>query len=285
VDHDYDWAVVEPSSMRSLIQIAGRVRRHRSGECKDANIAVFDNNLRHFRRPGQPAYCRPGFETHSIRLQTHQLGGLWPEAVHQRIDARPRILPAVTLEPHNRLADLEHERIRREMLQSFEEIQVFPGARPRSAAPGAARQRLNAACWWSLPPSDALMTAVLPQLQPFRCDPVPRVELLLRPNQEGDDVELVMLLDAVRGGTEYKTELLIDRAQHRRLPNEAVHGRGVTPWGDVDYLLALRELADELDLDPTVCGRRFGTVSVPANDAGWRFHPVLGFTRYIQGTR
>jgi len=30
-DHDYDWAVVEPSSMRSLIQLAGRVRRHRPG--------------------------------------------------------------------------------------------------------------------------------------------------------------------------------------------------------------------------------------------------------------
>ena len=30
-DHDYDWAVVEPSSMRSLIQLAGRVRRHHLG--------------------------------------------------------------------------------------------------------------------------------------------------------------------------------------------------------------------------------------------------------------
>src|SRR5690625_1892653 len=28
-DHDYDWAVVEPSSMRSLIQLVGRGRRHR----------------------------------------------------------------------------------------------------------------------------------------------------------------------------------------------------------------------------------------------------------------
>ena len=31
-DHDYDWAVVEPSSMRSIIQLAGRVRRHRPGK-------------------------------------------------------------------------------------------------------------------------------------------------------------------------------------------------------------------------------------------------------------
>jgi CRISPR-associated endonuclease/helicase Cas3 len=30
-DHDYDWAIVEPSSVRSLIQLAGRIRRHRPG--------------------------------------------------------------------------------------------------------------------------------------------------------------------------------------------------------------------------------------------------------------
>lgn len=28
-DHDFDWAVVEPSSYRSIIQLAGRVLRHR----------------------------------------------------------------------------------------------------------------------------------------------------------------------------------------------------------------------------------------------------------------
>ena len=28
-DHDYDWAIAEPSSMRSLIQLAGRLQRHR----------------------------------------------------------------------------------------------------------------------------------------------------------------------------------------------------------------------------------------------------------------
>ncbi|MCZ2107076.1 MAG: type I-F CRISPR-associated helicase Cas3f, partial [Burkholderiales bacterium] len=62
-DHDYDWAVVEPSSMRSLIQLAGRVRRHRSGAVGGVNMVVLDSNLRHFKTPGQPAYEKPGFET------------------------------------------------------------------------------------------------------------------------------------------------------------------------------------------------------------------------------
>jgi len=28
-DHDFDWAIIEPSSYRSIIQLAGRVLRHR----------------------------------------------------------------------------------------------------------------------------------------------------------------------------------------------------------------------------------------------------------------
>src|SRR5690606_4876948 len=47
-DHDYDWAIVEPSSMRSLIQLAGRVQRHRQKPCETPNIFIFDTNLRHF---------------------------------------------------------------------------------------------------------------------------------------------------------------------------------------------------------------------------------------------
>ena len=41
-DHDYDWAIVEPSSMRSIIQLAGRVRRHREQACEVANILLLD---------------------------------------------------------------------------------------------------------------------------------------------------------------------------------------------------------------------------------------------------
>ena len=47
-DHDYDWAVVEPSSMRSLIQLAGRIRRHRPSVVEKPNLMVLDGNLRHF---------------------------------------------------------------------------------------------------------------------------------------------------------------------------------------------------------------------------------------------
>lgn len=47
-DHDYDWGLVEPSSHRSLIQCAGRIRRHRHGERlgSSCNLSVIHTPLR-----------------------------------------------------------------------------------------------------------------------------------------------------------------------------------------------------------------------------------------------
>jgi CRISPR-associated endonuclease/helicase Cas3 len=39
-DHDYDWALIEPSSWRSIIQMSGRVNRHRYMEINTPNIGI-----------------------------------------------------------------------------------------------------------------------------------------------------------------------------------------------------------------------------------------------------
>ncbi len=44
-DHDYDWVITEPSSMRSLIQIAGRIQRHRKKPPKENNFLIFTKNI------------------------------------------------------------------------------------------------------------------------------------------------------------------------------------------------------------------------------------------------
>jgi len=61
-DHDYDWAIAEPSSMRSLIQLAGRIQRHRKKEPSTSNLLILTQNIKALQGE-QPAYCRPGFET------------------------------------------------------------------------------------------------------------------------------------------------------------------------------------------------------------------------------
>ena len=287
-DHDYDWAVVEPSSMRSLIQLVGRVRRHRVAACEVPNVGVFETNLRYFRKPGEPAFCRPGFETAAFRLDEHLMSALWPESAKQVIDARPRIVapPPEQLQPRRRLVDLEHARMRQTMLvqTTASAAPVRPGQRQRTST-NAATPVLNAASWWSLPPADALLTALLPQQQPFRDDSTQRVDLLLRPDEAGDDVELVRLQDLPKGQGRRgeKARIVIEASLHRRIPDSAVQGSGIAPWGETDYLTALAGLAADMDLPLDQCAQRFGTVSVPKNDDGWRFHPVLGFTKFSQG--
>ncbi|MBH2019386.1 MAG: type I-F CRISPR-associated helicase Cas3 [Burkholderiales bacterium] len=282
-DHDYDWAVVEPSSMRSLIQLAGRIRRHREGECDIPNLLVFDTNLRHFRELGKPAFCKPGFESVAFPLDTHNLVQLLPMAEGGAIDARPRIaLPPGLLQPRSRLVDLEHTRMRQTMLvqTSAAAAPATPGLRQRASAQTGAAPALNAASWWHLPPTDALLTAVLPQHQPFRLDTLERVDLCLRLNGDEDGYELVQLMDKPNGRRGETIFVPVDASMHHRIPDAAVEGHGISAWGQTDYMEALQLLATDMDLSLAECARRFGTVTLPKNDNGWRFHPALGFTKH-----
>lgn len=112
-DHDFDWAVIEPSSYRSIIQLAGRVRRHRATGITSPNIAIMQTNLKALRKNDGPAFYRPGFENaKSLRLKSHDLCTLLDEEViKEKLDASPRIAPAEPLRPNDRLADLEHQAI------------------------------------------------------------------------------------------------------------------------------------------------------------------------------
>ncbi len=60
-DHDFDWAVIEPSSTRSIVQTAGRVNRHRHVAVSAPNIAILQFNHR-WARGEKSVFCKPGFE-------------------------------------------------------------------------------------------------------------------------------------------------------------------------------------------------------------------------------
>jgi CRISPR-associated endonuclease/helicase Cas3 len=266
-DHDYDWAVVEPSSMRSLIQLAGRVRRHRAGSCTSPNLSVLATNLRHGQRPGQPAFCQPGFETANTLLSSHDLHTLLRPPERDVIDARPRLLaPAPPdFQPKNRLVDLEHARVQATMQPSA--------------------TRLNAASWWHLPVADALLTAVLPQQQPFRHDTTPTEDVVLAPNEGGDDYVLKLLVPApgTSAGGHHRTTALESAHLEHRIPDDQVQGPGIAPWSQTDYLAALHTLAANMGISIEKCAYRFGGVTLrddKESGAKWRFHPALGFTAW-----
>lgn len=114
-DHDFDWAVVEPSSFRSLIQLAGRVLRHRQAqEGMPPNIALLQYNLKGFlgmarKEPEKVVFTRPGYESKENLLTSHDLAVLTDlSELEERLDAKPRITQSTELQPTLRLADLEH---------------------------------------------------------------------------------------------------------------------------------------------------------------------------------
>lgn len=94
-DHDFDWAIIEPSSYRSIIQLAGRVRRHREGDVNGSNISILQHNVKALKQNAicdRPAFARPGFETSSLLLKSHDLTELIDEElILTKLDAVPRI--------------------------------------------------------------------------------------------------------------------------------------------------------------------------------------------------
>jgi CRISPR-associated endonuclease/helicase Cas3 len=95
-DHDFDWAVIEPSSCQSIVQTAGRVNRHRLVKVDSPNIAVLQFNRRECTKHNDdPVFCRPGLESTSSTSAygDHDIGTLvnWAELTAAgQIDARLR---------------------------------------------------------------------------------------------------------------------------------------------------------------------------------------------------
>lgn len=116
-DHDFDWAIIEPSSYRSIIQLAGRIRRHRplKQNIDNPNIGILEYNWLGMQSSDEKScvFIRPGFEQkcRKYQLRSHDIRALVPEKEWQRIDAIPRIVKNNPLHAKESLIDLEHKRL------------------------------------------------------------------------------------------------------------------------------------------------------------------------------
>jgi len=106
-DHDFDWAVIEPSSYRSFIQLAGRVLRHREKKVIKPNIAIMKYNYRALKTGGKKiAFKWPGYQNDKDDLTTYDLNNLVnTKELAKNLDATNRIKQTESSE----LADLEHK--------------------------------------------------------------------------------------------------------------------------------------------------------------------------------
>lgn len=250
-DHDYDWAIVEPSSMRSIIQLAGRVRRHRRGDIAIPNLYLLDTNVRHLEQGiNKPAFCRPGFESTHFPLRHHHLTKLLRESQTQVIDASSRIQMQKPLQPQQNLVDLEHASLGDLLL---------------GAAADAEQQRLPVMNWWR---THAHLSGYLQQKQPFRRDPIGRQRYALLLDEDERPHFHLMTPD----GSEVPQGNLLHTV-------EVDAGPRIGFWGTANYVNELIQLAESFDIDPNQCARRFGYVDLPEDSRGrgWHFHTALGF--------
>ncbi|WP_284335315.1 type I-F CRISPR-associated helicase Cas3f [Comamonas sp. NoAH] len=290
-DHDYDWAVVEPSSMRSLIQLVGRVRRHRSSPVQTVNVQVLDTNGKalEFTEDAdreKAAYCKPGFEldasdTPHFHFSSHSLSVLlerqlqeWPSP--WPVDAQPRI-HQVKRKPRraDNWVDLEHARMRDTMLPK----------KPDALMPTLV-QRDASLAWYEADaahPQRLWLTGVLPQYQRFRADDQQRVEVAFLPDE---DEALLLLHRVVDEGKRTENLYVCDDAtmltriaDKRLFPNPQ---HSVQPWIQVDLLQALSDLAKEKDLTLEQCAKRYATASLPESTQGWCWHEALGFNKLVR---
>lgn len=245
-DFDADWGIIEPSSMRSLIQFAGRIQRHRQQLPESKNVVILSRNIRALQ--GKTiAYCKPGFETNEHLFPHHDLADLLPDANFQHINAIPRIVDDVT---DNAFARLEHTRLRAALLD------------------GGDKRDVIAAQWWRLP---LTWNGELQRRTPFR-HASPQESFFLTMDQD-DDTPVFCLMQS--DGVLKPSHLF---REHSFLLAERVQA-----WFAVDYQAVLLELAESKNMELHAVSRRYGEITLPVGKENateqWRYHPILGVFR------
>jgi hypothetical protein len=73
-DHDYDWAILEPCSTRSIVQSAGRIERHRSNQLQndDFNLFLMKHPHRYIYN-AENFWSFPGIETPILQGRSFKL--------------------------------------------------------------------------------------------------------------------------------------------------------------------------------------------------------------------
>ena len=233
-DHDFDWAIVEPSSYRSIIQLAGRVRRHRDGAVDAPNIGLLQYNWKTIQggnQPGAKYFCRPGYEEKQ-GLDTHDLSELIDvREVGQSINAIPRIQKPKKLKYQHSLADLEHY---------VTELQLtnYRGVGPEQL------QGYLSGCWH--------LTALPQMLNPFRKS-APTTKLFIMYDQ---DEERCLFIEKDERGQPVNRQGILQISRQDLSQDEEKH-----LWLHLDYIHLLSQQADRLGCNEQTASLRYGELS------------------------
>lgn len=247
-DHDYDWAIAEPSSMRSLIQLAGRIQRHRKRVSAHPNLLILNRNVKALR--GQmPAYCQPGVESSEFQLANHEMAQSLRKEQYETMGAAPSIQmpPSPGRGPYANLVELEHAHLA---------VSLF----------AEGRQPPCAVSWWQHPLDWA---GEMQRQTRFRASH-PDEGFVLYQADEDEPLRFHRLEE--RGEPERVEASCFER--QRFTPAERV-----APWFSNAPEPLLAALADALAWDAARLSRTFTEIRLPINDQGvrpWQYDPLFG---------
>ncbi|MCW9733019.1 type I-F CRISPR-associated helicase Cas3f [Avibacterium sp. 20-15] len=246
-DHDYDWAIAEPSSMRSLIQLAGRINRHRPyRQPKMPNLGIWQHNIRGIKQENC-AFIHPGYESAEYRLNSHNCETLIPAEQLKRIDAQPRIIKPAEPDPKNRLSDLEHQ-VLAELMQN-DKINI-----------------VNA--YWQ-PELLNRHHCHLIRLSPFR-QGEKEADYLIRPEDSGNVPYHLEQIEA-HGFSGAKTAQDVIKPYPFENNNE-----GITPWLTASLKTQISQLSEKLGISDNTAVIRFAGITLPERQHTWYFHEYFG---------
>lgn len=268
-DHDFDWAIVEPSSYRSVVQLAGRVLRHRDKEIASANIGILQYNWRTLNpkiKEGSLCFVNPGYERSGkvsfngkeipARFRDHDMQLLVDEkALGERLDATPRIQESPKY-GNARLALLEHAVIGHD-LKNY-----------KSEGPESLEGYLT---------QSYFLTGLAQYFNPFRRGQS-ELRLYLARSEEYD----TFFIEKDEKGKPVRDVNcdLINQEKMQQIERYELSTESLKRlWFYRDYLALLEEQAELQDLSLMGSSLRYGEISFRESSGGYEYNDQLGLVR------
>jgi len=255
-DHDYSWAIAEPSSMRSLIQLAGRIQRHRKHQPTNPNLLILSRNFKALQGIS-PAYCMPGFESKEFQLESPDMGDSLRADQYRWIGAAPSIQmpPSRERGPYPNLVELEHAHLA---------VALFKGE------PQSAGEPLPAVGWWQYPVAWAGEMQRRTRFRESRPDEI----FVLYQKDEDEPLCFNRLND--------KGEpVLVEQNNFARC--QFVPAERVEPWLGNQLEPLLTRLGEQMEWDAAKLSSTFTEIRLPKSEqAVWQYDLLFGVHKALK---
>lgn len=254
-DHDYDWAIAEPSSIRSIIQIAGRIQRHRKQTPETENFYILAKNYNALKGK-EIAYEKPGFEAKNRKLSSHDLHDILEEIQFSAPNAIPSIQRPKKwkeIPPFSNLVTLEQIAYRQKLFEHTDD-------------------KGPANLWWI---NQVAWCAEIQRKQPFRASSPDQAYCLYL--EEEEDEPVWQIKNDKVNPIEYITVSDITNI-------DLTPALGNQLWLDFDVREQYRNLAEKLDKPLKYISYCFGEIRLPDYENQmnqWYYSPMLGVFKEI----